>query len=261
MRHNPLYILFKYRELLYILTWRHIKVRYKQSFLGIGWAIAQPIATMILFTIIFSVFLKVPSEGIPYPLFVYSALLPWTFFSTSLMQATNSLTSNTNLITKVYFPREIIIYSVILANSLDFIISAFVYAIMMFYYGVHINQVMLMLPLLIFIQVVLMTALSLFTASVNVKYRDIGYVLPFGVQLLMYLCPIIYSIDAVPPQYRFWYMINPVASLIDSYRRVLAKGALPDIYYLSLAFIATSIIFLLSYSYFKKAEVEFADVI
>ncbi len=261
MCRNPLYAIFKYKELLYILTWRHIKVRYKQSFLGIGWAIAQPIATMVLFTIIFSVFLKVPSESVPYPLFVYSALLPWTFFSASLIQATNSLTGNTPLVTKIYFPREIIIYSIILANSLDFIIAAIVYFIMMRYYGVHIHQVMLMLPLLIFIQVVLMAALSLFTAAVNVKYRDIGYALPFGIQLLMYMCPIIYSIDAVPPQYRFWYMFNPVAALIDSYRRILAKAALPDLYYLSLAFIVTATLFLFSYSYFKKAEVEFADVI
>ena len=183
--HNPVSAIVKHRELLYTLTWRHIKVRYKQSFLGIGWAILQPFVTMVVFTVVFSKLLNVPSNDIPYPIFVYSAILPWSFFSKSVSQATVSLVGNVNLITKIYFPREIIIYSIILANGFDFIIAAIIYVVMMIYFNVLVNWNILFIFLLIFIQIILTVGVSLLASAVNVKYRDVGYVLPFFLQLWM----------------------------------------------------------------------------
>ena len=259
--YNPLTTIVNYKELLYTLTWRHIKVRYKQSLLGVGWAILQPFATMVIFTIIFSRFLKIPSDGIPYPIFVYSAILPWTFFSKSILQATNSLVGNVNLVTKIYFPREVIIFSIILANGFDFIIAAIFYALMMIYYNVPINWTFFLLPVLILTQVALAAGVSLFTSAVNVKYRDVGYALPFVIQLLMYASPIIYPVSVVPDSYKFWYMLNPMAGIIDSYRRILTQGIQPETGYLGSSIFFAVIILVFSYFYFKKAEDYFADII
>ena len=258
---NPVSDIVSYRELLYTLTWRHIKVRYKQSFLGVGWAILQPFVTMVVFTVVFSKLLKVPSNGIPYPIFVYSAILPWTFFSKSVSQATSSLVGNVNLITKIYFPREIIIYSIILANGFDFLIAASIYAVMMIYYGVIVNWTILLMPLLIFIQMILTVGVSLLASAVNVKYRDVGYVLPFGLQLWMYACPIIYPISSIPDSYKLWYMINPMAGIIYSFRGILTQGIQPDFVNLGISILITAVVVILSYKYFKKAEVYFADII
>jgi len=259
--HNPLSAIVRHKELLYTLTWRHVKVRYKQSFLGVGWAILQPFGTMVVFTVVFSKLLNVPSDGIPYPIFVYSAILPWTFFSKSVSQATNSLVGNVSLVTKIYFPREIIIYSIILANGFDFIIAATIYAIMMIYYGAIVNWTILFLPLMIFIQIILIVGVSLLASAVNVKYRDVGYVLPFGLQLWMYACPIIYPISIIPDSYKLWYMINPMAGIINSYRGILTQGIQPDFDYLGVSILITVMVTIFSYKYFKKAEAYFADII
>jgi len=259
--HNPVSAIVKHRELLYTLTWRHIKVRYKQSFLGIGWAILQPFVTMVVFTVVFSKLLNVPSNDIPYPIFVYSAILPWSFFSKSVSQATVSLVGNVNLITKIYFPREIIIYSIILANGFDFIIAAIIYVVMMIYFNVLVNWNILFIFLLIFIQIILTVGVSLLASAVNVKYRDVGYVLPFFLQLWMYACPIIYPISLIPDSYKPWYMINPMAGIIHSYRGILTQGIQPDFVNLGIPILITAIVVILSYKYFKKAEAYFADII
>jgi len=259
--HNPVSAIVKHRELLYTLTWRHIKVRYKQSFLGIGWAILQPFVTMVVFTVVFSKLLNVPSNDIPYPIFVYSAILPWSFFSKSISQATVSLVGNVNLITKIYFPREIIIYSIILANGFDFIIAAIIYVVMMIYFNVLVNWNILFIFLLIFIQIILTVGVSLLASAVNVKYRDVGYVLPFFLQLWMYACPIIYPISLIPDSYKPWYMINPMAGIIHSYRGILTQGIQPDFVNLGIPILITAIVVILSYKYFKKAEAYFADII
>jgi len=259
--HNPVSAIVKHRELLYTLTWRHIKVRYKQSFLGIGWAILQPFVTMVVFTVVFSKLLNVPSNDIPYPIFVYSAILPWSFFSKSISQATVSLVGNVNLITKIYFPREIIIYSIILANGFDFIIAAIIYVVMMIYFNVLVNWNILFIFLLIFIQIILTVGVSLLASAVNVKYRDVGYVLPFFLQLWMYACPIIYPISLIPDSYKLWYMINPMAGIIHSYRGILTQGIQPDFVNLGIPILITAIVVILSYKYFKKAEAYFADII
>jgi len=259
--HNPVSAIVKHRELLYTLTWRHIKVRYKQSFLGIGWAILQPFVTMVVFTVVFSKLLNVPSNDIPYPIFVYSAILPWSFFSKSVSQATVSLVGNVNLITKIYFPREIIIYSIILANGFDFIIAAIIYVVMMIYFNVLVNWNILFIFLLIFIQIILTVGVSLLASAVNVKYRDVGYVLPFFLQLWMYACPIIYPISLIPDSYKLWYMINPMAGIIHSYRGILTQGIQPDFVNLGIPILITAIVVILSYKYFKKAEAYFADII
>ncbi|MBC8490023.1 MAG: ABC transporter permease [Bacteroidetes bacterium] len=259
--HNPVSDIVRHKELLYTLTWRHVKVRYKQSFLGVGWAILQPFVTMVVFTVIFSKLLNVPSNGIPYPIFVYSAILPWTFFSKSISQATTSLVTNVNLVTKIYFPREIIIYSIILANVFDFIIAALIYAVMMIYFSVVVNWNILFIFLLIFIQMILTVGVSLLASAVNVKYRDVGYVLPFGLQLWMYASPIIYPISLIPDSYKLWYMINPMAGIIYSFRRILTEGMFPDMYYLGQAIIVAIVVCGLSFWYFKRSEMFFADII
>ncbi|MBL7086316.1 MAG: ABC transporter permease [Candidatus Cloacimonetes bacterium] len=259
--HNPVSAIVRHKELLYTLTWRNIKVRYKQSFLGVGWAILQPFVTMVVFTVVFSKLLNVPSDDIPYPIFVYSAILPWSFFSKSISQSTNSLVSNVNLVTKIYFPREIIIYSIILANGFDFIIAATIYSVMMIYFNVSVNWNILFILLLIIIQIIMIVGVSLLTSAVNVKYRDVGYVLPFFLQLWMYACPIIYPISIIPDSYKIWYMINPMVGIIHSYRGILTQGKQPDFVNLGISILITAIIVILSYKYFKKAEAYFADII
>ncbi|MEE8575411.1 MAG: ABC transporter permease, partial [Thermodesulfobacteriota bacterium] len=195
--------LLKYKELLFNITKREIKVRYKQSVLGIFWAILQPLLMMIIFTIIFSRFVKVPSDGIPYPLFSYTALLPWTFFATALSFAIPSLVSNSSLLTKIYFPREIFPLASILAAFVDFCIASVIFIIILFIYKVTITLNAFYVVPILFVQVLLTLAVSLFASAANVYYRDIKYALPFFIQLGMYASPVIYPASSVPDKYRF----------------------------------------------------------
>jgi lipopolysaccharide transport system permease protein len=251
--------LIKYRELLMKISLREIKVRYKQSVLGILWSILQPLLMMLIFTIIFSKIGKFSSDGIPYPLFAYTALLPWTFFATSLSFAIPSLVSNSNLLTKIYFPREIFPISSILAAFVDFGIAASIFIVILFYYEVHIAFTVLYIIPILFLQIMLTLAVSLFASAINVYYRDVKYALPFFIQCWMYLSPVIYSESSVPDGFRNLYMLNPMAPIISGYRNVLLKGASPDFYYLGIAAIVIFIMLFLSYKYFKMVEMSFAD--
>lgn len=250
-----------YNELLLNITLRQIKVKYKQTVLGILWAMLNPVALMIIFTIIFSRFAKIPSDGIPYPIFAYSALLPWTFFSTALSFAIPSLQDNKDLITKVYFPREIFPISALLAALVDFCIAAVVFVVLMFIFKVSLSFNALYIFPILLVQIVFILGLAFFLSAINVFYRDIGYALPLFIQLLMYACPIIYPISIVPPSIRPFYMLNPMASIIDGYRRVLIQAKPPDFYYLGIAAVVSLIIFCLAYMYFKRVESAFADII
>ena len=251
----------RYRELLYSITMREVLVRYKQSFLGIAWAILQPLAMMVIFTIVFSRLIRVPSDGIPYPIFSYSALLPWSFFSSSLSFAIPSLVNNANLIKKTYFPREIFPCASILAASVDFGIAACIFILMMIYYRVSFTWNILYVVPLVIIQFIFTLGISLFAAAVNVRYRDVKYALPLLLQVWMYITPVIYPISMVPIHLRTIYMLNPMTGLIDGYRRSCLLGLAPNFNYFGVTIVVTVVVFFLSYWYFKKEEMTFADIV
>lgn len=253
--------LFSHRDLLVSWTIRDIKVRYKQSFLGAAWAILQPLSATLIFTLIFSRFVRVSTDGIPYPIFYYAALLPWTFCSTAISLGVTSLVNNMNLVTKIYFPREILPLATILASLVDFMIASLIFVGMLIFYGIPLKPSFVTLPLVLFVQLALVTGVVLLASTLTVFYRDIRFVVPLGLQLWMYLTPIIYPLSMVPERFRSLYMLNPMAGVIDSYRRVILQGEWPQMSYLLLAAAVSIVLLLGAYSFFKRAEGVFADII
>ncbi len=251
-----------YRELLMAWAVRDIKVRYKQSLLGIAWAVLQPLSLMIVFTVIFSFLVKVPTEGdIPYPLFSYTALLPWTFTATPISFAVPSLVRNMRLLIAVYFPREIFPIAAIMASGVDFLCASTAFIGMMIYYRVPPSFYWLLVPPILCIQMLLTLGVALFASAVNVFYRDVRFIIPLAMQLWMYATPAIYPVGLVPEGLRSIYMLNPMAAVVDAYRRVILSAAPPDYRYLGLAAVISLALFILSYRFFKGAEMRFADVI
>ncbi len=250
-----------YHELLTQIALREIKVRYKQTGLGIVWAILQPVSLMVIFTLFFGKFAKIPSEGIPYPIFYYSALLPWQYFSTSLSFAIPSMVTNRQLVTKIYFPREIFPLSSILAALVDFGIASLIFIVMMFIYHIHFTPYLLLIIPVLFIQIIFTLGVCFFASAINVYYRDVRHALPLLIQLWMFASPIIYPLSMVPEHLRRFYLLNPMAGIIDSYRRIIVKGLPPDLFAISLAAVISIVIFFLGYRYFKNIEMSFADVI
>ncbi len=216
---------------------------------------------MVIFTLIFSFIARIPSDGLPYPIFSYSALLPWTLLSTSLTMAVPSLVNNMNLVTKVYFPREILPIAAVAASFVDFLVAGMIFVGLMAYYGFSIGISAVFIPLILAAQVLLIVGVTLWASALNVFYRDIRFVIPLAVQLWMYLTPIIYPVSIVPEQYRPFYMLNPMASIVDGYRRVLLLGQYPDAVYLAFATMLAIAILAFGYRYFKQAELKFADLI
>jgi lipopolysaccharide transport system permease protein len=254
--------LYAYRELLWSWVVRNVKVRYKQSLLGAAWAILQPLSTTLLFTLVFSYFVRVDTDGAPYPVFYYSALVPWTFFSSSISFGTQSLVSNLNLVTKIYFPKEILPISAVLASFVDFCIAALIYVVMMFLYRVPVGPSIILLPVILLIQIALTTGVVLLASALNVFYRDIRFVVPLGMQLWMYVTPVIYPLSQVPERFRTLYMlVNPMAGLIDSYRRIALTAEWPRFPYLWVSAAISIVLFVAAYWYFKRAEPAFADLI
>ncbi len=253
--------LWRYRELLWSWTVREVKVRYKQSLLGAAWAIVQPVGTALIFTIVFAHFIRVPTGDIPYPIFSYAALLPWTFFATSVSLATDSLVRNMNLVTKIYFPREILPMASVFAGLLDFAIASLVFVGMAFYYRVPLGWSALLVPLLVAVQLLLTLGVVFFASALNVFYRDIRFIIPLGLQLWMYLTPIIYPLSLVPERYRTLYLLNPMAGLIESYRRIIVQGKMPLAAQLWPSVGIAVVLFVVAYAYFKQAEQVFADII
>lgn len=253
--------LFHYRDLLYTLTLHRIKVRYKQSILGISWAILQPLSMMLIFTIIFSIFARMPSEGSPYALFAYAALLPWTFFSTALGNATNGLVSHTQLVTKVYFPREILPITYVLASLFDFLIASTVLAGLMTYYGVHPTwNVVYAIPI-VAILTSFATAMGLLFSATQVRLRDIGVAVPLLLQLWMFATPVIYPLSAVPQRFRAIYILNPMVGVVENFRQTILNGRAPDFYTLAISGWISLFLLIISYLYFKHMEATMADVI
>jgi lipopolysaccharide transport system permease protein len=253
--------IWNYRELLYFLTKRDIKVRYKQTVLGGLWAIIQPVFTMVVFTLFFGRLAKMPSDGIPYPIFVYAGLLPWTYFANALSASGNSLVGSANLITKVYFPRLIIPASASLAGLLDFFIAMLVMGAMMIYYQFVPSIGILLFPFLVGLTFLCAVGVGLWLSALNVQYRDIRYVIPFLVQLWMFVSPVIYPISMVPQKYQWLLALNPMGGVIEAYRASLL-GHIPINW--SMLGISTAIIIILFLSglyYFRRMEKTFADVI
>ncbi len=251
----------EYRELLYFLTKRDIKVRYKQTVLGGLWAVIQPVFTMVVFTLFFGRLAKIPSDGIPYPIFVYAGLLPWTYFANALSNSGNSLVGSANLITKVYFPRLIVPASASLAGLLDFFIAMLVLGAMMIYYQFIPGIGILLFPILVGLTFLCAVGVGLWLSALNVQYRDIRYVIPFLIQLWMFVSPVIYPMSMVEEKYQWLLALNPMGGVIEAYRASLL-GHLPIEWpLLGLSATIIMMIFISGLYYFRRMERHFADVV
>jgi lipopolysaccharide transport system permease protein len=253
--------LWAYRELLYFLTWRDVKVRYKQTLLGGLWAIVQPLFTMLLFTLFFGKLAKLPSDGIPYPIFAYAGLLPWTFFSNAVTNSGNSLVGSSNLITKVYFPRMIIPGAAVGAGLVDFAIAFVVLIGLMFFYHVPLTVNLFALPLLLALTSLLALGVGMWMSALNVKYRDIRYALPFLIQLWMFASPIIYPASLMPEKWRWILRLNPLTGIIEGYRASLLGRTAFDWPSIGISVAITIGVLVYSAYSFRRMERTFADVV
>ncbi|MFO0508206.1 MAG: ABC transporter permease [bacterium] len=252
--------LWRFRELFYILSWRDIKVRYKQTVIGAAWAIIRPLLTMFVFTFVFGKVAKLPSEGnAPYALMVFAGLLPWQFFSSSLTEASNSLIGNTNLITKVYFPRLIIPASAVITSFVDFAISFGLLVLMMIGYQYTPSWQIVFLPIFLLLAFMTSFGVSLYLTALNVKYRDFRYIIPFIVQFGLYVSPVGFSSTIVPDQWRFLYACNPMVSVIDGFRWCILGEANLQWDMLAISMVVTAFFLVIGIRYFRKTEKSFAD--
>ncbi len=251
--------LWHYRELLYFLVWRDIKVRYKQTVIGAAWAILQPLCQMVIFSVIFGAFAKIPSEGFPYPIFVYAGLLPWTFFANAVSQSSVSLVNQSQLLTKVYFPRLFIPSSSIGVGLVDFSLSFGVYVCLMLWYGHAPGVSVVLLPLLLLLTMMTAFGVGVFLASVTVAYRDFRLVVPFMVQIWMYLSPVVYAVTLVPEKYRWIMAFNPMTGIIGGFRSVLLNQPV-DWNALGISLLVSSILLTIGVANFRRTERRFADI-
>jgi lipopolysaccharide transport system permease protein len=252
--------LWAYRELFFFLTWRDVKVRYKQTALGVAWAVLQPVFAMIVFTLFFGRFAGIPSDGVPYPLFAFAGLLPWTFFSNAVTASSNSLVGNANLITKVYFPRIVIPAAATAAGLVDFAVAFAFLTALMIYYGVAVTWQIAMLPALVLLTTLLALGVGMWSSALNVKYRDIRYALPFMMQLWMFASPVIYPTSIVPEKYRWALAVNPMSGLIDGYRASLFGQEFNWAALAAAALVTFAFLLYSAYSFWRM-EKDFADII
>lgn len=251
----------EYKGLFYFLVLRDLKIKYKQTVLGAGWAIIQPFFTMIVFSLFFGKLAKVPSDNIPYPIFSYSALVIWTYFANSLSMSANSLVGNTELISKVYFPRIIVANSPIFAGLIDFIISLIILFIMMFFYGIIPTSYVIVFPFLTILTMMIASGVGMWLAALNAQYRDIKYTVPFMIQLWMFLSPVVYPASMVPEKFRVWYALNPMAGVVEGFRSILL-GTVPFPIKMVMTSTIIAVALLISGAmYFKRMERTFADVL
>jgi lipopolysaccharide transport system permease protein len=252
---------WEYRELLYFLVWRDIKVRYKQTAIGAIWAVLQPLLTMMIFALIFGRFAKIPSDNVPYPIFAFAGLLPWTYFSQAISRSGMSLVGDANLIRKIYFPRLIIPMSAVVAPVIDFALSFLILIVMMVWYRVTPTWAALMLPL--FLSLALLAALgtSLWLSALNVRYRDVGHAIPFLVQFWMYASPIVYPISIIPKAWRPFYNLNPMAGVAEGFRWGLLGKQMPDLQGVAIGAAVVFVLLISGLIFFKRMERTFADVV
>jgi lipopolysaccharide transport system permease protein len=253
--------LWHYRELLGRFVWRDIKVRYKQTFIGVAWAILQPFLTMVVFTLVFGKFADFPSKGVPYPIFVYSALLPWTYFASSLSMASTSLVSNKPLITKVYFPRVLLPLAGVVVSLVDFLIASVILFAMMVWFTVWPSPAIVLAPL--FLLMALLTALGvgLFLSAVNVRYRDVPYAIPFLIQTWMYVSGVVFALSALPERWQWLLAFNPMTAVINGFQWGVLGTTPPDLGKTLVSVASMTVMFLVGLSFFRGSEPRFADTI
>jgi homopolymeric O-antigen transport system permease protein len=252
---------WRYRELLFFLIWREIKVRYRQATLGIAWAVIQPVFAVVVFTVIFGHFAKFPSEGVPYAVFAFAATLPWTYFAEAVQRSSNGLVSDSDLVRKVYFPRLIIPLAMVTAPLVDFAFSFVVFLAVLAWYDIPVTMNLLFLPPLLLIAMSLGLAVGLLLGPVNVRYRDVKHTLPFLIQLWMYASPIVYPLSMVPDQWRALYSLNPMVGVIEGFRWALLGKAQPDFTSMFISLVMIAVALFLGLIFFRKQEQSFADVI
>lgn len=252
---------WNYRGLLYFLVWREVKVRYKQTAIGVVWVLLQPLLTMAIFTVIFGYFAKLPSDGLPYPVFAYAALLPWTYFSEAVSRSGLSLVSDANLLRKVYFPRLIIPLAAVLAPLVDFCLSFLLFLCLMTWYGIPPTWGIVLLPFLLFIAFLTALAMGLWLAALNVRYRDVRHAIPFLLQFLMYASPVAYAVSVVPEQWRTLYSLNPMVGVIEGFRWGLLGKANPDFYAMAISALGVLAVLIGGLFFFKRMERTFADIV
>jgi lipopolysaccharide transport system permease protein len=253
--------LWSYRELLYFLVWRDVKVRYKQTAIGAAWAMLQPLMTMVVFTLVLKNIADVPSDGVPYPIFAFTALLPWNLFAGALNRSVASVVGQANLITKVYFPRLLVPVSSTISALVDFAVAFVILVAMMAWYGVRPSWTLFLLPVFVLLALNAAVAVGLWLSAINVKYRDVGHAIPFVVQLWMFASPVAYPMSVVPEKWRFLYQMNPMAGVIEGFRWAILGKQHPDF---SVMYISASIVvvlLILGVVYFKRMEETFADVV
>jgi lipopolysaccharide transport system permease protein len=252
---------YQYRELLYFLIWRDVLIRYKQAAIGVAWVVLQPLLTMVIFTVIFGQFAKLPSDGLPYTVFSFTALLPWNYFAQAISRSGISVVGNANLISKIYFPRLIVPISGALGPLVDFAISFVILLGMMAWYGIAPTWGILMLPFFTLLAVVTAVAVSLYLSALNVKYRDVGHAIPFLVQFWMYASPVVYSVTIIPQKWRLLYSLNPMVGVIEGFRWALLGKERPDFAVMAMGVVVASLLLLVGLIYFKRTERFFADII
>ena len=253
--------LYEYRELLYFLTWRDIKIRYKQTVLGIGWAVLQPFFSMVVFSLFFGKLAGIPSDGIPYPIFAYAALVPWTFFANGLSQSSASLVSGAEVIRKIYFPRLVIPLSSVISGVIDFLLSFSILLLMMLFYGIVPTVAVVWLPALFLLALVTSLGVGFWLAAMNVQFRDVKYTVPFLIQIWMFATPIVYPSSLIPDRWRPLYGLNPMVGVVEGFRWALlgvktAPGAM-----IAVSSFVALILFVSGAYYFRRMERSFADVI
>jgi lipopolysaccharide transport system permease protein len=258
---NDLRELWAYRDLLVLLVRRDVSVRYKQSAVGIGWAVVQPVMMMLIFSVIFGRFAGLPSEGVPYPLFTLTALLPWLYFAKALTGSSDSLVGSANLVKKVYFPRLILPLSKTISGLVDFAVAFGLLAILLAWYEVMPGWELLLLPVLVFIAMLTALSVGLWLTAMNVKYRDIGLMVPFISQIWMYASPIAYSTTIVPEQWRWIYSLNPMVGVVEGFRWALLGKAPPDMGPMLLSLSIVLLLFVSGIAFFRRTERTFADVV
>jgi len=259
--HLPFKELWEFRELLYFLIWRDVKIRYKQTVIGMAWAVIQPVVSMVIFTVIFGRFARMPSEGIPYPIFAYAGLLPWHLFAGALQRSIQSLVSSAPLITKVYFPRVIVPISATLSATVDFAISLAVLVAIAVGFGIVPTWRIVVLPGFVGLVLLAALAVGLWLSALNVRYRDVGHAIPFLIQIWMYASPVVYPVGLVPERWRLLYGVNPMVGAIEGFRWALLDKPAPDLRLIAAGVAVTLALFVGGVVFFRRMERIFADVI
>lgn len=253
--------LWDYRELLYFLVWRDVKVRYKQTAIGATWAIIQPLVTMIMFTLVFDKFANMPSNGLPYPIFSFAGLLAWTYFAKALSQSILSVVGNANLITKVYFPRLLLPVSAVLSGIIDFGIAFVFFFILMIWYGIVPGWGTLFLPCFLLLTMLTALSVSLWLSVINVRYRDVGQAIPFLIQIWMFASPVAYPVSVVPEKWRLLYNLNPMSGVIEGFRWALTGSESPPLLPILLSTVMVVGLLYSGLLFFRRMEQTFADVV